>query len=105
MTRCAAPEPVAHIKLIAERLGLPLRQFVALTGVHPVARWWRDVQPPYMEQFYCSPPHHFNNSYFRCSGQALSVREQSLPCLALALEKSWEDIDMERAGNVPSTLG
>ena len=67
MPRCAAPEPVAHIKLMAERLGLPLRQFVALMGTHPVARWWRDVQPPYMEQFYCSPPHYFDNSYFRCS--------------------------------------
>ena len=50
---------------MAERLGLPLRQFVALMGAHPVARWWRDVQPPYMEQFHANPPHSFDNSYFR----------------------------------------
>ena len=61
----AAPESVAHLKHMAERLGLPLRQFVALMGAHPVARWWRDVQPPYMEQFYARPPHAFDNSYFR----------------------------------------
>ena len=61
----AAQEPAAHLKLVAERLGLPLRQFVALMGVHTVARWWRDVQPPYMEQFYSNPPHRFDNTYFR----------------------------------------
>ena len=61
----AAPEPATHLKHMAERLGLPLRQFVALMGAHPVARWWRDVQPPYMEQFYAGPPHSFGNSYFR----------------------------------------
>ena len=61
----AAPEPATHLKHMAERLGLPLRQWVALMGAHPVARWWRDVQPPYMEQFYAAPPHSFGNSYFR----------------------------------------
>lgn len=37
-------------------------------GVHPLGRWWRDVQPPYMEQFYASPPAKFGNSYFRWAG-------------------------------------
>lgn len=64
--RCAAQEPAVHLKLVAERLGLPLRQFVALMGAHPVARWWRDVQPPYMEQFYSSPLQRVDNTYFRC---------------------------------------
>ena len=61
----AAQDPAAHLKLMAERLGLPLRHFVALMGAHPVARWWRDVQPPYMDQFYSHPPHSFDNSYFK----------------------------------------
>ncbi len=36
---CAAEEAAARVKPVAERLGLPLRQFVALMGAHPVARW------------------------------------------------------------------
>ena len=58
---------------MAERLGLPLRQFVALMGAHPVARWWRDVQPPYMEQFYSNAPHRLDNSYFRCSSMSAKL--------------------------------
>jgi hypothetical protein len=56
--------PTAHLKSFAERLGLPLRQFVALMGAHKVARWWPDVQPPYFEQFYSSSAT-FDNSYFK----------------------------------------
>ena len=64
---------------MAERLGLPLRQFVALMGAHPVARWWRDVQPPYMEQFYSSPVPRFDNSYFRCFPTPLATWSQMQP--------------------------
>lgn len=57
---------MAHLKGIAQRLGLPLRHFVALMGAHCCARWWRDPQPPYFQQFYAAQPR-FDNSYFACA--------------------------------------
>ncbi|BDA51207.1 probable L-ascorbate peroxidase 4, peroxisomal [Coccomyxa sp. Obi] len=60
-----AENATAHLRAVAERLGLPLRQFVALMGVHKIGRWWRDVQPPYFHQFYAPGPLKFDNSYFK----------------------------------------
>lgn len=57
-------DPVAHLKGLSERLGLPLRHLVALMGAHKIARWWPDVQPPYFEQFYATDSK-FDNSYFK----------------------------------------
>lgn len=62
---------MGHLRAVAERLGLPLRQFVALMGAHKLARWWRDVQPPYFPQFYASGNPKFDNSYFKCAATLL----------------------------------
>ncbi|KAK9902887.1 hypothetical protein WJX75_009798 [Coccomyxa subellipsoidea] len=64
------PDPTVEnatgqLRAVAERLGLPLRQFVALMGAHKLGRWWRDVQPPYFHQFYAPGPLKFDNSYFK----------------------------------------
>lgn len=64
---CAAENATGQLRAVAERLGLPLRQFVALMGAHKLGRWWRDVQPPYFHQFYAPGPLKFDNSYFKCA--------------------------------------
>ncbi len=63
----AAEDATSHLRAVAERLGLPLRQFVALMGAHKLGRWWRDVQPPYFHQFYAPGPLKFDNVYFKCA--------------------------------------
>ena len=79
---------------MAERLGLPLRQFVALMGAHPVARWWRDVQPPYMEQFYSNPPHALDNSYFRCLSLCMLIDRKFLSQLGSIREQIHSNLPL-----------
>ena len=51
---------MAHLRALASRLGLELRQLVALAGVHPLCgRWWPGTAVPE------DSPLRFSNAYFR----------------------------------------
>ena len=58
----AGDDPVAHLRALASRLGLEVRQLVALAGAHPLCgRWWPCAAVPE------EAPRRFGNAYFRCA--------------------------------------
>ncbi|KAK9838498.1 hypothetical protein WJX81_003468 [Elliptochloris bilobata] len=59
----ASEDPVAHLRALASRLGLALKQLIALAGVHPLCgRWWPGDELPANPQ---GSPARFSNAYFR----------------------------------------
>lgn len=63
--RPAGDDPVGHLRALAARVGLGLRQLVVLAGVHPLARWWPDGGAPYYDRHHSTSPPRFSNAYFR----------------------------------------
>ena len=76
----AGDDPVAHLRALAARLGLEVRQLVALAGTHPLCgRWWPGTAVPE------DAPPRFSNAYFRCArapaygtGVSVSAKSQAL---------------------------
>ena len=70
---------MAHLRALASRLGLEVRQLVALAGVHPLCgRWWPGAAVPE------DVPPRFGNAYFRCArfavhGYGISVSAAARP--------------------------
>ena len=56
---------MGHLRALAARVGLGLRQLVVLAGVHPLARWWPDGGAPYYDRHHSTSPPRFSNAYFR----------------------------------------